>query len=131
MQNTMFSTKIGIQDGNVWFCKALTIKIYEFGDVVVCVYVCFTVRLFQVFSALSSISLSFFVSLSFCHMLLWVFLALSIYLSLSVLLSYPLSVDLLFVCEREKETMIFRTGPESMTIIFLFPPPLCVFGRKT
>ena len=34
------------------------------------------------------------------------FLALSIYLSLSVLLSYLLSVDLLFVCERENETMI-------------------------
>ena len=104
----MFSTKIGIQDGNVWFRKALKIKNYEFGDAIVCVYVCcHCPPLSSFLSPVFYFPLILYQSLILPHVALG-FLALSVYLSLSVLLSYHLSLDFLFVCERENETMIER-----------------------
>ena len=86
--------------GMFGFAKHWKSKNYKFGDVIVCVHVSFKLS-----QPCLYFPLILYQSLILPHVALG-FLGLSIYLSLSVLLSYPLSVDLLFVCERENETMI-------------------------
>ena len=104
MQTQCFQPKLGIQDVNAKHWKP---NITNLGMwLCACMFVV-TVRLFQVFSALSLISLPFFISLSFCHMLFWFFNSLNLFFSLCLALLPPLCWLALCVWEGEWDCVFF------------------------